>query len=214
MLGGENHGRNTCFTSLNTSGGGARQPALVVAIICPGVGTPFRGALQELQCRLAYVYWMIKMSLGEFDKTALDWLRPIVASYSGLNASPQLADFLERMSTLAPDQIEALSQAQAEKAAGVQTLMLKKYPAPLLESKTALLSSLETELQNRLYEIRVYLSLINEDVDQFRYYFQQTFNSNLSESSRDVIIRNLTDCQRVVASHAKQIVDHIDKIVW
>jgi hypothetical protein len=168
--------------------------------------------LEELRYRLATAAYLIRIRLGMFDKATLDWLRPIVKAYKGLNASEELVAAIERMSALPDEQIRAIAEVQS--ASADSALALKKYAAPLLDSKFALVSSLEPVLQNRLYEIRVHLSLFNEDVDQARYYFQQTFNSSISEVNHDRAVQNLNGCHKSAALRAKEIVDHIGKIEW
>ena len=91
---------------------------------------------------------------------------------------------------------------------------MKKYTAPLLESKFALISSLDAPLQNRLLEIRTNLNLFNEEVEEARYYFQLTFNGSLSNQNREIATNNLKQCYLKVASSAKIVVNHISQILW
>ncbi len=170
--------------------------------------------LGELHYRLAMVAYTIQTRLGKFNRETLNWFRPIVLNYKGVNPIDGLLGTIDRLLELSDAQIHQLAQAQAGKSVPESALVLKKYSAPLLESKFAILSSLDTELQNRLLEVRVYLSLFNEDVDQARYYFQLTFSGNTSEGNYDRAVQNLLECNKSAASKAQIIVDHISKIVW
>jgi hypothetical protein len=174
------------------------------------VRAALRTELKELQYRMAVVSYMIHIRLGTIDKTLLNWLRPIIASYDGLNAKPSLLTAIDGLLAAPDDQLQ--SMAKHSKSSVDSALSLKKYPASSFDARSAIL--LDTKLQTRLSEIRVYLNLFNEEVDQARYYSQQTFNSSISENNLERVRYNHSECQKNAATNAKIIADHIDEIEW
>jgi hypothetical protein len=156
--------------------------------------------LKELKFRLACVVYFVEMRFGEVNRKFLEWLHPIVKDYSGLNPSDSILKSIESQLDLNDQQINAL--AEHSKAAPEGGLSLKKYAVPLLESKFALLSAFDTQFQNRLMEIRTHLSLLNEEVDQARYYFRLTFDSGVTTDNHARAVDNLINCYRNFASRA------------
>ena len=174
------------------------------------VHATLRIELKELQYRMAVVSYMIHIRLGTMDKTVLNWLRPIIESYDGLNTNPSLLNAIDRLLAVSDDQFQLA--VERSKSSSDSALSLKKYPTSSFDARSAML--LNTKLQNRLSEIRVYLSLFNDEVDQARYYSQQTFNSSISESNLERVRHNLSESQKNASAAAKIIVDHIGKIEW
>lgn len=66
--------------------------------------------LQELKFRMAIVNYHIEMKYGKVDRSYLEWLRPIVAAYTGPNRTDRILKSID-MQLAAPDQlIAALSE--------------------------------------------------------------------------------------------------------
>jgi hypothetical protein len=169
-----------------------------------------RVELAELRYRLAAVAHSVQVRFGEVTRESLLWLRPIVVSYTGLNPVDRLLQEIDKTLELSDAQIAQLSQST--KSPPEKGMALKKYVAPLLDSKFSLLSS-QPLLQNQLSEVRVHLGLFNEEVDQTRYYFQLTFSS-ISNENKDRAVQNLVGCYANAAHRAKIIADQIGKIMW
>jgi hypothetical protein len=168
--------------------------------------------LAELEYRLAVSVFMIETRFGRADRELLNWLRPIIVRYRGLNPTETLLKTIDSLLSLSDESL--MTYAATQKAPPDGALGLKKYTVPLLESKFALLSALDVPLQNRLLEIRAHLGLFNEEVDQARYYFQLTFNSSVSEENRNRVEQNLIGCYKNASARARITVDHIGQIGW
>lgn len=53
----------------------------------------------------------------------------------------------------------------------------------------------------------------NEDIDQYRYYFNQTFNSGLSEQNRTLIRENIDGSYENIGQQARICADLIHKVL-
>ncbi len=167
--------------------------------------------LTELRYRLACVVHFVEMRFGEANRDLLLWLKPIIESYEGLNQSDNILKLINSQLELSDEQI--LAVCKHGKAAAEGALNLKKYTIPLLESKYSLLSAYDTSFQNRMFEISTHMSMLNEDVDQARYYFQLTFNE-MSDDNHERVVNNLIDSYLSYSNRARIIVNHIGEITW
>ena len=109
-----------------------------------------RVELMELRYRLATVAHSMHMRAGTVTREHLLWLRPILVSYTGLNPVDNFIKLIDQNLQLSDEQLVAASEAY--KSPPEKVAALKKYAAPLLDSKFALLSS-QTRLQNQLSEV-------------------------------------------------------------
>ena len=193
---------------------GILSPIIVDAIRKKQDIRDVRAALEtevhELQYRLACVAYFIEKRFGDVNRKFLEWLRPILVSYRGLNPSADILKFIETQLALTDDQIKAL--ALHSKAAPEGGISLKKYQVPLLDSKISSLASLSTSLQNHLLELKTHLSLLNEEVDEARYYFRLTFQSSVTGENHDRVNENLTSCYKKYGARARQVADLIRNI--
>ena len=101
---------------------------------------------------------------------------------------------------------------QSRKVDPGQGLSLKKYQLPLLDSKLTYLSMLSTKSQNQLLELKTNLSLLNEEVDQARYFYGLTFQGGITNDNHARAVANVTNCYLVFGRRARNIVDLISSI--
>jgi hypothetical protein len=128
-----------------------------------------------------------------------------------LNKNEKLPGVIDKLLAAPDEQFAALAETQ--KSPEDSALALVPYSAPFLETKFAALSSLDTELQNRLYEIRANLAMLNHDVEQAQFYFRLTFG-DLSEGNCGRVLQNLVGVHKKAADRAQIVADGIGKIRW
>jgi hypothetical protein len=166
--------------------------------------------LNELRYRLAATVYLIESHYGQVDRALLQWLYPIVKRYKGPNPSKNILGNIEAKLNLDDEQIKAFS----EQIQAVETgLMLKKHALPILDSYLTLLPALDKVLQNRLVDIKTNLNLLNEEVDEARFYFRLTFNGKLSEENYARVLLNFKDHVQNFSSRAKNVADKISGIL-
>ena len=164
--------------------------------------------LAELRYRMALAVYGIRMRLG-LDRDTVRWALPMMREYDGLNKESRLQALLECQLAMSDQQFALATEIQ--KSPDGAAISLMKYAAPQLETKS--LSGLDEVIQNRLSEVRVNLSMFNEEVDHARHYVKLTFEK-LSDANRDRVVLNLTKAYENVATRARIIADHIGHIRW
>lgn len=170
--------------------------------------------LRELKFRLACAHYFIEMKYGKIDRKYLEWLRPILADYSGPNPSEDPLKFID-MQLAAKDEViaEIAKNARTKSESGTT---LKKYPIPLVDEKISALSWLPSNVQALILDIRTHARILDEEIDQSKFYFQLTFDSNVTGNNRESVNNNLTASYRQYADRAKIIVDRITSLekIW
>src|SRR6516165_7397452 len=68
--------------------------------------------LMELRYRLAAAAYSIQMRFGTLNRELLNWIRPIVRDYTGLNPTHGLLTKIDKISALTDPQIEAVAQSE------------------------------------------------------------------------------------------------------
>lgn len=167
--------------------------------------------LQELQFRLMATVYLIAKKMGQYDRTLLMWMKPILERYEGANRADRILQSITQGIALTDEQLKVI----ADHAAGNPNkgLQLKKFHAPLLDGKLGQLGAFDVQTQNVLFEIRTHLNIINEDIDQYRFYFNQTFNSGLSEQNRTLIRENIDGSYENIGQQARICADLIHKVL-
>ncbi len=168
--------------------------------------------LQELRYLLTIVVYMVKGKYGTLNKETLEWINSTVSRYNGALKSENLFKVVARLSSLSDAEITAASQLGAKDPQ--VGLSMKTYAAPLLDESLRHLSSFNVELQAQLLQVRAGLSMFNEEVNQSRFYFELTFNPEITGANRDRVEENLNGTYNNAASRAKIIADQIGRISW
>ena len=138
-------------------------------------------------------------------------MKPILERYEGANRADRILQSVTQGIALTDEQLKVI----ADHAAGNPNkgLQLKKFHAPLLDGKLGQLGAFDVQTQDVLFEIRTHLNIINEDIDQYRFYFNQTFNSGLSEQNRTLIRENIDGAYENIGQQARICADLIHKVL-
>lgn len=174
--------------------------------------TALRTELEELRYRLAITVHQVNTSLGTINKSTLEWFQQIVARYEGVQKSAKLPEIMAKLSALSDTEISTLAQHGA--APPDVGLSMKTNAAPLLEASLEHISSFNVDLQAQLLQVRAFLSMFNEEVEQSRFYFQLTFDPNITGEARNRVEQCLRDSYKNAASRARVLTEHIGAIKW
>lgn len=168
--------------------------------------------LQELQYRLAAGVFLTTKKLGKGDRVFFKWFLSNLERYEGpLNLDTQIK-YAKTALTLTDEQLAAMSKHSKIEDIN-KGMSLKKYYAPLLDANIARIGSFPVEFQNLLLAIHSRLGTINEQIDQYYFYFKETFNESMSGSNRDIIIKNIDECYSAIAQQGRMTCDLIDKLL-
>ncbi|WP_434025642.1 hypothetical protein [[Pseudomonas] boreopolis] len=163
--------------------------------------------LHQLQYKLSGTAYLTSLQTDQYDRQFVEWYKRIVSSYRGPLTSGPLPQAID--ATLArTDQEIAEAGRRLKNPPGV-SLGLKSFEAPLLKSKIGQLGSYSIPFQNVLLEILSRIRIVNEEIEQFRFYFRQTLTAN--GENRDLIDGNIDGSYRAIRTQVMMISDHIDE---
>jgi len=168
--------------------------------------------LQELQYRLASSVYLTTTKLGKCDREFLEWFLPIVELYKGPFKSDKTIEYAREALKWSDEQLAAVSEHSKNEDLN-KGMGLKKYYAPLLDANIAHIGAFSVEYQNLLLTIHSRLSLINEEIDQYSFYFKETFNENMSSSNRRIILNNIDQCFSIISQQERMTCDLIDRLL-
>ena len=166
--------------------------------------------LGELKYRMAVASYYAQMRFGNIDRAFLQWLRDMVAAYTGPSPAESLLKAIDMQLSLPEQALSAL--LAGERSQGKSGLTLKKYAVPLLDARLAVLTSLPTSVQVLLLEVRTHLRMLDEEVDDARYYFQLTFDPKVTGNNRQAVEQNLENGYRQYGDRARIVAEKIAKL--
>lgn len=162
--------------------------------------------LHELRLRIAVASYYVQIRFGQVDRHFLTWIRSILERYPESESAQRIASIVKEQLLLSDGQIAAL--AEHHKAGPEGGLAIKKYAAPLLDTRVASLWELDRGVQRALMDVRANLALLDDDVDQARFYFNLTFEHSDKEK-RERIDTNLRNAYQNMANRARVVADKI-----
>lgn len=166
--------------------------------------------LGDLQFRLANTVWLTSIRTGQYNRSFLAWFKPIIERNCHLHRLDNVIKNTESNLAMSDERLAELARqflaSESETAMG-----LKTHHAPFLDSKLGQLGSFSVEFQSLLLEIHSRLAILNEEIDQYRFYFQQTFSSSISEGNHKLIKQNINGNYIAVHGQARIICDFIDR---
>ncbi|GGC23946.1 hypothetical protein [Pseudoduganella buxea] len=165
--------------------------------------------MHDLSGVLALVVYMVRLREGTVDREIMQWLKNCVDADGrseqfkkwSLNLATQLSWSDEELTNFA-----AFGTQQDGK-----TVVMQKYPVPLLDSRVAALWSFDTSFQRRLLEIRQLMHRLDDLVDRSRKLQDMTFTS-LTDENRALVEQNIMQTISFYGQTAKQVVDKINAL--
>jgi len=136
----------------------------------------------------------------------------IIELYKGPIKSDTTNEYAKELLKLTDEQLAAVSERSKNEDLN-KGLSLKKYYAPLLDANIAHIGAFSVEFQNLLLTIHSRLSLINEQIDQYNFYFKKTFDENMSNSNRKIITNNIDQCFSAISQQGRMTCDFIDRLL-
>lgn len=165
--------------------------------------------LREVSYKLALANYLINIHFGTVDRSYLEWLRSVTLHYKGPSFTESTQPSIEMQLRLPEAQLANLVKAQAaERGTNIVT---QKVTVPLLDARVSSLWYLENRVQILLLDIRSNINLMNELVDQARYYSGLTFGK-LEGENYNLVVGNLDGCHRQYAERAKRVVTKIQEL--
>ena len=166
--------------------------------------------LGELQYILAAVAFKMRSKVFTLTDKFLDWLLPIVSSYSGPGKNPTLAATLTKLREGSEDQRRQALTLMRDEGRG---FTLKRYEVPFLVAQASELSICSLDFQRRVFRVKSKLDLFNQHVSYLQGQFEKTFDASIVGANRDVVERNLTEGYASLATFAEETARAIGEII-
>lgn len=163
--------------------------------------------LDELRFQLVLAVYLIDSNQGTLSRSNLEWVKNHLSQLTEKEESTKYIDATNKILALSDKDIEIL--AKSGQAKPESTPALKTYSMPVLVSKFSTLNYLDKKLQSSLVEIHLRLNLLNQTVDDYRKYFDLTFDKDPEMENERRIFNNLILSLRTFRQQAIRISDSI-----
>ena len=163
--------------------------------------------LKEIQYRLVCNVYLISRRFGTIDNQLINWSLKILKEYKGPYSDRQVLEALERQRNLNEEQLASLGEIM--KPDKSQAMTLRKFATPFLDFHIGSLSMFPPNYQLELFEIKSQLGLLNDRIEDTRYYYKMTFESNISSDNYNAVCHDLEQAYKNISDKAKTIIDAI-----
>lgn len=166
--------------------------------------------LRELRYKLAGVVFLLASNSGTLDRQKLEWAESVMLTDKAHYEDSAVVEALRSVLKSNDAQLQVLAHhAQGQ----WEALKLKKYFLPFLSSQITALHLFTPEFQRLTLEIHSKLAIVNEEVDAYRFYYEKTFDSSLSNNSRAAVLSNLRETSRHMEIACRKISNNIELVL-
>jgi hypothetical protein len=166
--------------------------------------------LRELRYKLSLTAVTLAANNGTANRDMLEWAERIARSDKPRYDSLPLE--LGLQAVLQADDLQLANLVSLSKDKW-DSFKLKKLSLPFLTSQITSLSLFKPEYQRLALSIHALLETYNEEVDAYRFYYEKTFDSSLSNNSHTAILANLKNTGQHVVILSRQIGDRIEQLL-
>lgn len=166
--------------------------------------------LNDVRYQVASAVYLIDVNQGTTNRGNLEWVSKHLSDFATKEKVPQTIDAIRQMLSLNDEGIAFLAQDGRAKAEA--TPALKNYSTPIMDSNFASFSYLDHKLQSALMEVRLRLSLLNQNTEEYRTYFQLTYSNQSEQSNRDRIHGNVIMALTAFKQQAIRVADAIREV--
>jgi len=167
--------------------------------------------LKEIKSRMALLNFLISTRYETFDRKLLEWISKHAEEYEG-KLSDQMLEKLRRISNINDEELSVMWQWFKVQNTG-SALNLKTFRLPFVDSRMGSLSLLNVDDQKKIIGIRARINLVNDDIEQLRFYYQTTFIPGLTEENYNIILVNQKKLYPIVGTYIRDIVDMISDLM-
>jgi hypothetical protein len=165
------------------------------------------GELNELRYKMGWVSLTVRMNRGNADAEFINWLDPIVQSYTGAETNPELVVGLKTLRELLLRNPGIGQQKRPLVGLGV-----KEYTLPLLDAHLSEISNFPVKFQSAVLAIKGHLDLFNQTVSYLRKLEDRTFDQSITGANREAVMKNIDNGFVDLANRAKRIADLVEEL--
>lgn len=165
--------------------------------------------LTELRFKLAFTVYKMAFSFGTWDRPLLEWIKTIVHGYKGTHTDERIEESIDKLLSRSDEDL-AVGDMYG-KAISLGAVALKKYNIPLLDANIGALVVLPSDFQNLLIEIKTQIGILNEQVDEAKFFYKKTFDSGISKENYKILQHNIRNTYLQVCQRAKDVADLVTK---
>jgi hypothetical protein len=168
----------------------------------------------QIQGASANVCFIIYLKSGILNREFIQWYRK--ATNNNVNYGLQAAEeakiksILERLINVSDSEIQVIArEAKADSSKG---LNMKDFDAPYIRSKLGQMELFPETLKLHVLNLLHHISIINQQIDEVRFFYKMTFDSNLSKENHEILSAQCHSGYGNAAQQAKLIADICDMI--
>jgi len=168
--------------------------------------------LDDVRVRLAGTIYKISSRLGTLNKHLMSWTFKIFAERGSIEVTREDMEAMAKIEKMSAAEIQTMVDAIVSKQ-GQAALSLKKFFLPFLDSNLSHLPLFDVKFQSLVLEIRTKLTLLNEEIELGRFFYEKTFDSSLTTENHRIVTDNLNELYRKVAEMAQLTADKITELI-
>ena len=166
--------------------------------------------LKNLEYRLAANYHKINIHLGNIDKPKLKWIKTIYEK--NIEDCPKmLIEIINKKLQFSESEFDKFTNQS--KAKENINLDLKKFSLSFTESILERLSIFDAKFQKDILDIRDHNNILNEEIENAKFYFRLTFDPSCMDINNEIIKLNLEKSYNSIQERCRIIIDKIEKIL-
>lgn len=165
---------------------------------------------------MANAVFLITDKLGELDQDTIQWVIGIIKETPTEDLKKS---FKETISKLSEKDKKALAQVGAMKKAEIKSgkasigLGLKKYLLTVTDLNTNNYSLFDKDFQYMIIEIKSIANNLDQMIDQYRFYYEKTFDSNISKGNYQICYNNMIQNYSEIKDTMRLIIKKMTKFI-
>ena len=177
------------------------------------IKTAIMSELDEFRYRLLLSVYLIEAKHGSLDHKFFEWAQSILVQYKGINSGESLLEAIGPLLKLTKDEMDSYAQITKERRKPNSGMSLKKNSLFLLETNVGALTKFDSIFRGQLLEIKTQVGFLNEIIDESRYYYKLSFQSDISSKNYEIAESEMNGSYKLYASRARDIIVLIGKIL-
>lgn len=168
--------------------------------------------LNGLAKRLIASSFQMTSRIGHFDASFLHWFIPLYNKYNKVSSDPEFPKELENV--ILKEHKDFVQQWDKRlKSFYKGGIGLKKYSLPYIRSRMHELQHFDSNFSVQILNILGKVDMLNENIEEAKYFLDKTFDSSLSESNYAIINENKETAYLDILEQVKFLVSVIDALV-
>ena len=168
--------------------------------------------LNNIKNKLIFLPLLVYSKYGKLDEKVFNWMRKESQDFKEVEMSIEIKNIFEKQINNPDSLISFLQWYNSRHKKDNPGIIFRKMMINSIDSNLINIGILWDKFLEKLLEVKFQINVFNEEIQSVNEYWKMTFDSNITESNHQIILKEIENKNLYIAEKAILIIEKINTI--